>query len=367
MVIEVHDRAVIEQSFPYVEAMRTCVQDPVHHAEGDVWTHVNMIFDVLDSDALQSDDRALRLTALYHDVAKPATRLVEYDEAQGREVVRHPNHTRLGAAMAWYDLWLAEEPLNIRLAVYNLCRWHQRVFHIWKTDDMVRAVLSYASIADWPQLIQFARADNAGRICANPKQASDNLELLAMLMDDPTWIPGGRAVNDGWFFQTDHDRMFYFEKENRSPWYRAQEPEGSRVIILSGLPGVGKDTHAKTRLEGVPMVSLDAIREQLKVDPTDNQGQVIQAAFEQARVYLRDQKPFIWNAQCVTRLARDKIIRLCRNYDAHVSIHAFDRPLPVIVEQMRQRTRKVPLPVVLSAAKKWEPPSLLEAHVLEWV
>ena len=358
--LEVHDWEIIERTFPYAEAMRFCIQDPVHHGEGDCWTHIKMVMD-----ALKSDDRALRLTVLYHDVAKPATRIVEYDAVQGREVVRHPHHARLGAATAWYDLWLAEEPLDIRLAVYNLCRWHQRVFHIWKSDDMVRAVLSYASVADWRQLIQFARADNAGRICANPQQGSDNLDLLAMLMDDPTWLPGGRRLNDGQFFQTDHDRIFYFEKENRAPWYRAQEPVGSRVIVLSGLPGVGKDTHAQTT--GLPMISLDAIREQLRIAPTDNQGQVIQAAFEQARVYLRDKKPFVWNAQCVTQMARDKIIRLCRNYDAHVSIHAFDRSLATIQQQMRQRERQVPLAVIMAAARRWEPPSLLEAHVVKWV
>ena len=29
--------------FGWVEAMRDCPQDPSHHAEGDVWTHVGIV------------------------------------------------------------------------------------------------------------------------------------------------------------------------------------------------------------------------------------------------------------------------------------------------------------------------------------
>lgn len=357
MTVETHDWAEIERTFPYAEAMRHCVQDPVHHAEGDVLTHIKMIMD-----ALNSDDRALRLAVLYHDCMKPATRVVEYDAEQQRKVVRHPNHAHKGAAVAWHDLWLAGEALDTRLAVYWMCLWHQRVFHIWEQDDMMRFALSYAYVGSWPKLIEFARADNAGRICANQRQANDNLDLLEEFLDDRD-----RPRIDAKFFATEHDRLFYFEKDGRSPYYEAQEPSGSRVIILCGLPAAGKDSHCTRLLGGIATVSLDSIRNQLNIAPEHNQGRVIQAAFEQARACLRERRPFVWNAQCVTRQARDKIIRLCRAYDAHVTIHAFDRPLPTILAQNRCRERQVPQAVILAAARKWEPPSLLEAHRVEWI
>jgi predicted kinase len=176
------------------------------------------------------------------------------------------------------------------------------------------------------------------------------------------WLDENKVV-----WETDQDRIFYFEKAGRSPWYHAQEPVGSHVTVLSGLPGVGKDHHAKIWLAGVPMVSFDALRTKLHIDPTENQGWVVQAAFEQARVYLRARQPFVWNAQAVTRQARDKIIRLCRDYDAHVTIHAFDRPLATILQQNQQRQRQVPEAVILASARKWEPPGLTEAHQVVWV
>lgn len=274
--METYDWPQIERAFPYVEAMRTCIQDPVYHAEGDVWTHVQMVMAALDQFGI-GDDRVSRLTALYHDVAKPQTRVLVYDSAQARETVSHPFHARQGAAIAWFDLWLAGEPLDTRLAVYWLIRWHQKVFHLWHEKDMTRQALMFASLASWPKLIAFAQADNAGRICANAQQTADSLTLLA------EWLGENAQVD----WANDQDRIFYFEKAGRSPWYRAQEPVGSRVTILSGLPGVGKDHHASTVLAGVPMISLDALRGQFQIDPTENQGKVVQAAFEQARVYLR--------------------------------------------------------------------------------
>jgi predicted kinase len=355
------DWSQIEATFPYVAAMRECDQDPVYHAEGDVWTHTKMVMAALQQ-IDRADDRALRLTALYHDCRKPETRTVEHDAAQARDVIKHPYHARLGAATAWYDLWMLGDDLPIRLTVYWLCAWHQRVFHVWTTGDMERATLSFAAVDNWPRLISFARADIIGRVCSDAQETLDNLNLFESWLDEF----GDRPL-DAQFWQNDYDRIFYFEKAGRSPWYRAQPPVGSRVTILSGLPGVGKDTHYKSRLHDVPMISLDAIRDRLRIKPTDNQGRVIQAAFEQARIYLRAKHSFVWNAQCVTRQTRDKIIHLCRAYDAHVSIHAFDRPLATILNQMQQRERQVPVPIIMAAARKWEPPSLLEAHSVEWV
>ncbi len=40
---------------------------------------------------------------------------------------------------------------------------------------------------------------------------------------------------------------------------------------MSGLPGVGKDTWLARSRPELPVVSLDAVREDLDVDATDNQ------------------------------------------------------------------------------------------------
>src|SRR5437870_2791595 len=82
----------VAANFPPAAAMRACIQDPVFHAEGDVWTHTMMVGEALLSDpefaSLPRDRKvALALAALLHDVEKPATRAVEPFE--GRERVTH--------------------------------------------------------------------------------------------------------------------------------------------------------------------------------------------------------------------------------------------------------------------------------------
>lgn len=89
---------------------------------------------------------------------------------------------------------------------------------------------------------------------------------------------------------------------NASAWHEPREPAGSGVTILSGLPGSGKDSWLARHRPDLPVVSLDRIREETGTSPTDNQGAVLQAAFEMARRHLREKRDFFWNATCLSRL-----------------------------------------------------------------
>ena len=77
--------------------MAECNQDAQWHAEGDVWTHTKMVYDQLTKldewDSLDdADQRALLLTALFHDAAKPLTTIVDPDTGR----VRSPKHAVKG-------------------------------------------------------------------------------------------------------------------------------------------------------------------------------------------------------------------------------------------------------------------------------
>jgi len=74
-----------------------------------------------------------------------------------------------------------------------------------------------------------------------------------------------------------------------------------------GPPGSGKDTWIQQHLSGVPVVSLDAIRVSFGAAPTGNHCSAIQAAREQARALLRDNRGFAWNATNLSRFRRDRI------------------------------------------------------------
>ena len=356
----------IASAMPFAEAMSACPQDAVYHAEGDVWTHTRMVVEALHQDgafrALPETRRhTLTLAAFLHDIAKPVTTVREWDDAEQRERVRQPNHANLGARMAWQALWEEGVPITQRLDVYWLIAWHQRAFHLWTDANMQRKAITYSLVGNWRDLLILAKADNRGRVSPNVRDTDDTLSLLSL------WLEEEGVLDRPWPFADRASMREYLEKSERSPHYAARQPEGSKVIVLAGLPGAGKDTYARTAFPDHAVVSLDALRTSMDVDPRDDQGAVIQAAFERARQHLRAKRPFIWNATNVTRMTREKIVGLARAYDAYVSIHAIERPLATILRQNKERDASVPEAVVRSLARKWEPPSLLEAHEVVWV
>jgi putative nucleotidyltransferase with HDIG domain len=356
----------VERRLPFVPAMQDCVQDAVFHAEGDVWTHTRMVVTaLLRSTALAglAPERrsALLLAGLLHDIAKPATRSEEVDAETGQLRVHHYGHSRLGAIMAWEHLWREGVARTIRERVYHLVRWHQRPFHLALSPDVHWSLIQFSLLGGWRELIALAHADNAGRIAPNQEVTALNLDLLAMQAEEHGCLDGS------WPFPSDAARVWFCRKPGRSPFFDPPAPRGSRVVVLSGLPGAGKDTYARARFGAVAHVSLDSWRARLGIAPDETQGKVIRAALEEARVHLRARQPFVWNATNITRLTRDRVVELCLDYDAHVEIHALDTPADRVLAQNRQRQTSVPESVIERLIEKWEPPSVMEAHALQWV
>ena len=68
----------LTERFAWLHGLAGCPQDPVHHAEGDVWIHTKMVCEALVAlpawQALPVGERTVVLAAgLFHDIAKPAT------------------------------------------------------------------------------------------------------------------------------------------------------------------------------------------------------------------------------------------------------------------------------------------------------
>jgi predicted kinase len=158
----------------------------------------------------------------------------------------------------------------------------------------------------------------------------------------------------------------FVEKLERAPHYATQPPAGAHVMVMCGLPGAGKDSYISAQFADRPVVSLDALRHRMDVAPTEDQGAVLQAAFEAARVRLRVKRDFLWNATNVTRSNREKIVGLARAYDSSVSTHVVERPLDTLLRQNNGRTASVPDAVIRRLALKFEPPRLPEAVEVVW-
>jgi predicted kinase len=351
---------------PAIAALHDCPQDPVHHAEGDVGTHTRRVCAELTGleawRRLDPRERSIVFAAtLFHDVAKPlCTR-----EDMGRITSR--GHARRGASMARLALWkddepggLPDTPLPVREVVVGLVRHHGLPLSWPRETDLARRLIesSYQCRPDWLALI--AEADVRGRDCPDRAELLDRVALFRELAAEESCLDRPRS------FASAHTRFLYFHGRNCCADEPAYDDRWGEVILMSGLPGAGKDTWVAQNAAGRPLISLDAIRRELGVSPRDAQGDVVEVARSRAKELLRSGTPFVWNATNITRQIRDSLVHLFASYRARVSIVYIEAPWTVLMRRNQMRSNCVPARVLVSLAGKLEIPSRIEAHDVTW-
>jgi putative nucleotidyltransferase with HDIG domain len=350
------DWAAIWSLWPELAVLDTCPQDPIHHAEGDVGTHTRMVVDALVSEphwqSLPPDDQStLFWAAVLHDVGKPA---VTKQDEEGR--ISSRGHSRVGASIARQLLWYAGSPFAWREVLCGIITHHQLPFWLIERPDPNRLAIDTSWRCRPDLLCLHAKADVLGRICKDQQALLDSIGLAALTFQEAGCMHGPFG------FANDESRVAFFDLEDRDPHYAAHEDYRCTVTVMSGLPGAGKDTWVTKHRPEHPVVSLDLIRDELGIAATDNQGQVIQAAHERAREYLRARKDFVWNATNVTRLNRSKVLRLLRDYSARIEIVYIEVGPDQLWRQNRGRPDAVPDSLIEHLARKLEPPEQWEAH-----
>lgn len=339
--------------------MAECQQDAEWHAEGDVWTHTRMVCAELEklnewSDLPSDAQLKLLLTALFHDSGKPATTM--RDPATGR--IRSPHHASMGSALARRVLRELGCDVIFREQIAALVRAHGRPVYLLEKSNPENEVIFLSWFVENRLLHLFAIADTRGRETKEMNHPEENLHLWKLIAEECG------CYDRPFPFANDHARFLFYRRQLSSLHYAPHEEYRCTVTLLSGLPGAGKDTWLARHAPALPVVSLDEVRSELEIDATDNQGQVIQAAREKCREYLRTGRDFAFNGTNITPPTRARWISLFADYDARIEIAYVEPPLPVILAQNRERKHPVPENVIQRLAEKLEPPSLTEAHAL---
>ena len=344
---------------PWCRAMADCQQDEGWHAEGDVWTHTQMVCRQLplldDWPQLSEHERRLLLfTSLFHDSAKPFT--TRLDPETGR--MRSPRHSVEGERLARAVLRDLGCDLATREAIAALVRLHGRPPFVLSKPDPAREVISLSWLASNRLLYLFALADNRGRSAGDQGRPEENLHLAKVVAEE------NNCFQQPYPFANDQARFLFYRQPKFDLHYVPYEEYRCTVTLMSGLPGSGKDTWLASHRPGLPVVSLDEIRSQLGIGPEDNQGHVIQRAKERCRELLRAKQHFAFNATNLLPQTRQRWIDLFVDYDARIEIVYVEPPLAVILEQNRERPEPVPEHVILDLAEKCEPPTIAECHAL---
>jgi predicted kinase len=355
------DWPALQALIPELAPMALTPQDPVYHAEGDVWTHTRMVCEALldlpDYGRADADRRfVLFCAALLHDVAKPSCTV---REPGGR--ISSAGHSRRGSIDARILLWRAETPFGLRERVCRIISAHQLPFYAIHGDRsgvspefIVRKLSCELSIRE---LATVAEADARGRICAHGQDTLDNIELFCEF-----------AREDGCFdeprrFADDHTRLAYFRSKGAiaADYPMFQEP-GSKVTVLSGLPASGKDAWVSANATGLPVVSFDDAREELGLEYGDKDGAAAQLVISRARELLRRRAPFVWNATHLSSQMRQKTLDLLYAYGAEAELVYLECPERELKARNARRDTTLTTARIERMLWRWEVPLPTEAH-----
>ena len=355
------DWGQIEACCSWLEPLRGCRQDPCWHREGDVLTHTEAACNELAAMCawrnLCPTGRSITfLAVLMHDIAKPRTSV----EQEGR--IRSPRHAPKGAQMARTILWekllpaTSVEQMQIREQIVALIAHHSMPPLFFSREDWERHLFGVSLSVRCDLLSLVSEADVRGRICDNSEERLEKIELFREFTRE------NDCFNRPRYFASNHTRVLYFRGGDLSPDVEIYDDCRCEVTLMSGLPGSGKDTWIRENVDGTPIISLDAIRNELGVLPTDVQSPVVMRAKDLAREFLRRGEPFVWNATNTTRQMRSSLLQLFYNYKARVRTVYLETEWSDLLRRNRSRKAKLPEVVLYKLAEKLDVPRAWECH-----
>ena len=355
----------------FVIPMSRTEQNPEFHAEGDVWTHTKLVCEALvklDSfrELSVEKQQTVFLAALLHDIGKIPTTRWEDDKWTS------PNHTLVGSKMAREFLWQLgfcgnPEKQQRRETVCNLIRYHSFPPHAIDDPDGKRKLMAIAANGqNCPMftiklLCILCEADALGRECADKAHMVEQIYLCEELARE------NDCYEAPFLFPAAYTRYGYLSGKDIAPELELYDDTWGEVILMSGLPGTGKDTWIKENCPDIPMISLDEIRKEMKISPTDNQSKVLEIARERARELLRKQQPFVWNATNLSPMVRAKQIKLFAQYHASVRIVYLETDWQEQLRRNGDRPDAVPEEAICHMLKELIPPEGKEAHTVQWL
>jgi len=340
-------------------------QDSIWHSEGDVQVHTKMVVEALinleEFKLLEEQEKHILFTsALLHDVEKRSTTTTEIID--GVERIVSPRHAKRGEFTTREILYVdIPTPFEIREEIAKLVRFHGLPLWAIQKEDPNKEVIKASLVVNTKHLSMLAKADILGRICQDAEDILFRIELFNELCKENKCF--GTPRN----FKSNYGRFLYLNRKESSPDYVPYEDLKFTVNVICALPGSGKDTYIKRNLN-LPILSLDDIRRENKIPPTDKKknGQVIQLGKEKAKVHMRLKENFVFNATNITSDMRSKWISLFLEYGARVRIIYLEVPYASLMKQNHNREHKVPEKVINRMISKLEIPTYNEAHDIEY-
>ena len=377
-------------SLPLLYELKHCPQDAQWHAEGDVHVHTDMVlnevYDMIESEAKHLSEThklALIMSALLHDICKPDC--TREKEIRGRICIVSPRHEEKGRsylATRLYELDLPNEVIRLTL---ELVGNHQLPRHFIMDDAHAGKYARLARKAPLELFYWLERADMLGRECVDRDQQVEVMELFKLQAQEyGLWqVAHPYTAWQEFFAQTEMSetaREFALAKaimdfedgliaSKEEALARSFELRNgfARLTLMCGPSGSGKSRWIENNSdETTQVISLDSLRQELcgKRESQKMNGQVLQKAQELLKQALRHKQDIIWDATCLRKDQRAKLLRLAHDYHAMTRIIAFQASEDEYIHGNRTRPHSVPESVLLKQLDSFEFPEINEAHQL---
>lgn len=351
--------------------MKDTPQNPEYHGEGNVCLHTQMVCEELIRmpaflELPEMQKTAVFAAGVFHDIGK-----IKTTKSEGGKWVS-PHHSLVGSQMTREYLWQVcglcgtREQVSLRELICSLVRYHMLPVHLLDMEDGERKVRELAAHGElvpgfsWDLLCLLSEADIRGRIAPDTQELLEKIELSRVMAEE------AQCLNGPYSFGDVYTKHAYLRGKKVAPDQNLYNASWGEVILLSGLPGTGKDTWIREHVPEYPMISLDEIRLEMQIRPTEPQGAVIQEAQERAKAYLRRHQPFVWSATNIIRDTRQKQVSLFERYGANVRIVYLETDWSALTERNRGREAEVPLYAIERMLGKLVPPYPEEAMRVEW-
>lgn len=352
------------KQFDWIADMESVSQHEELHSEGYVAMHTQRVLNELIklpqyTELSEQDQEILWAAALLHDVENMST---SQDDGYGN--ISANGHARKGERTVRTILYRnIPTPFRIREIIATLVRYHGLPLWLMEKLEPAKRIHGISLRVDTRFLKLLAEADAKGRKSEDIQSLLDSLDLFELFCkEEGCW---GKSLD----FATPNARFEYFNTIDGYMGYVPFDDFKSEVIMLSGLPGMGKGHYIESLKTDMPVISLDAICRKHKYSPIDRMatGRVVQEAKEQARVYLRRGQNFVWNATNITSLMRQQLVDFFTLYGAKVKIVYLEKPYDIW--RLQNKDREIPLPedVLDKMLDRLEVPLLVEAHEVEYV
>lgn len=376
--------------WPEIKVLEQCQQDLDWHAEGDVLTHTDMVLAECKSIEQELDPKTLgvfRLSALLHDIEKPNVTI--YDNTIKHVIA--PGHERIGGISTRYLLQEMSILNSERRLISQLVATHhlvKRSVQNIDTEDGKAFVERLAARVDTKLLWALELADMRGRISTSKQEQIEIVELFRMLCEemdifgkppvhlltdeDVKNMPFEDSLSLKYALKETYRRRLLgrmttkYEAEAFCWNYAKNKKFPPQVIIMVGASGSGKSSIIEQRLYGWDLVSTDLARKELYGNESiKGDGEVFQFCNEKLRQALRIHGRVVYDATNTVPDLRKKVVDLCHDYGAYITLWVFDISKEELKRRNKQRSRQVPEEIIDKQCSKFEWPLPEEAHEIK--